>query len=104
VSLDINKYFELQPGTLLQQFLQHITGPLFVVTFIYYRVILWWPCSMQLLKDVREVTSTGKAAEVRPGRTWILYMWLTLNFPLGLLQLYWLTLIVEEAHAVVAAM
>jgi len=105
VSLDIGKYFALRPDSLAQFFFQHVTGPLFVVAFVYYRVILWWPCSLQLLRDVREMMSTGKAAEVRgAGRNWILYLWLSLNFPLGLLQLYWLTLILEEAKTVVGAL
>ena len=102
VSLDIAKYFALTPGSLLQLFFQYASGPLFMLSFIYYRILLWWPCSLQLLNDVREVTSTGKAAEARgPGRTWILYLWLGLNFPLGLLQIYWLTLILTEAKNVV---
>ena len=102
VSLDIAKYFVLPPGSLWQLFFQHVTGPLFMGTFIFYRIILWWPCSFQLLRDVQEVVSTGKAVEARgAGRVWILYLWLALNFPLGLLQLYWLTLILEEAKNVV---
>lgn len=106
VSLDVAKYFALRPGSLAQFFFQHVTGPVFVVTFVYYRVILWWPCSLQLLRDVRHVTvTTNQAAQLRgKSRTWILYLWLALNFPLGLLQLYWLSLILDEAKAVVAAL
>lgn len=103
VSMDLLKYFELQPGTLFDAILGRCSGPLFVVSFIYYRVILWWPVSKQLFDDVRAVTASGQAENLRPGRTWILYMWVIFNFPMGLLQLYWVTLIVEGARAVIEA-
>jgi len=112
VSMDVaSSYFELQPGSLPQLFFQHVTGPLFAGTFIYYRVILWWPTSWQLAQDVAEVVSTSrtgdtnsKSNQVRPGRNWILYLWLVLNVPMGLLQLYWMSLILDEVRVVVAAL
>lgn len=104
VSLDLSKYFQPLPGTLFEAYISNCAGPLFVVCFIYYRVILWWPVSKQLFDDVRAVTASGQAEALRPGRTWILYLWVTLNFPMGLLQLYWLTLILAEVKAIVAAM
>ena len=113
VSMDVaSSYFELRPGSLAQLFFQHVTGPLFAGTFIYYRVILWWPTSWQLAQDVVEVVSTTRTAgddtsksdQVRPGRNWILYLWVVLNFPMGLLQLYWMSLILDEVRVVVAAL
>lgn len=101
VLLDVDKYFALQNGSWLQLFHQHLTGPLFVFTFILYRVILWWPCTFQMYRDAQEVISTGKSNEIRPGRDWIIYMWVILVFPMGLLQLYWLKIILETAFGMI---
>jgi TLC domain len=99
VSMDLSKYFEPLPGTWFDFYVLHWTKPLFAITFIYYRVILWWPVSKRLFDDVRAVTSSGQAEALRPGRTWILYLWLGLNLPMGILQLYWVTIILAKAYA-----
>jgi hypothetical protein len=101
VLLDFTKYFHPMPGSSLEFLVDQVAGPLFVFCFILYRVILWWPTSYSLLKDVRSVVASGRAEQLRPGRTWMLYLILSINFPLGLLQLYWLTTILEEARKVV---
>lgn len=103
VTLDMSKYFQPQPGTLYEAYISRCAAPLFVLTFVYYRVVMWWRVSKQLLDDVRSVTASGSAQALRPGRTWILYMWVTLSIPMGLLQLYWLTLIAAEAKNAVTA-
>jgi TLC domain len=96
--VDLARYFPPEPGTWYNSFIYLVAGPFFVVTFIYYRVILWWPVSYQLFQDVHTVTESGRAAKLRPGYTWVLYVMLVLNLPLGLLQLYWSALILQEVH------
>jgi TLC domain len=104
VSLDMSKYFQPLPGTsLFVTVIEKCTGPLFVVSFIYYRVILWWPISRQMFNDIRQVMSNGRAESLRPGKTWILFIWMILNVPMGLLQLYWVTIILAEIKVVIAA-
>lgn len=97
VFVDLSKYFPPTPGTFYDQFIGLFCGPLFAVTFVYYRVWVWWPESHRLLHDVRAVTRSGRAHQLRPGATWVLYLFLALNVPLGLLQLYWTTIIYQEA-------
>jgi hypothetical protein len=100
VLLDMSKYFAPSPNTLASFIVETIAGPMFVLTFIYYRVVLWWKVSLAFYKDVESVTSSGRAEQLRPGRTWVLYMLLLLMVPMGLLQLYWLKLIGQEVKAV----
>ena len=108
---------------------QHIAGPLFVMTFIYYRIVLWYTVSRRLWDDVHFVTTAAAdtggrtttisntkntqpqttttttettqttisiAEQLRPRRTYILYIWLYANLPMGVLQLYFLSIIVDE--------
>jgi TLC domain len=108
VSLDLSKYFqpsqeELSQPTILTTYTTQYAGPLFVVTFVYFRVLLWWPISKQMFDDIRNVIRSGRAEQLRPGRTYILYIWIALNLPMGILQLYFLSLIFKEARAVVEA-
>jgi TLC domain len=108
VSLDLSKYFqpsqeELSQPTMLTMYTSHFAGPLFVVSFVYFRVLLWWPISKQMFDDIRNVIRSGRADQLRPGRKYILYMWIALNLPMGILQLYFLSLIFKEARAVVEA-
>lgn len=97
VLIDFTKYFQPIPGTAMAR-VSDIAGPAFVVCFIIYRVLLWWPNTFGLLRDVRYVSSTGRSEQLRPGRTWVLYLLLVINIPLGFLQLYWLTIIFQEAR------
>lgn len=98
VMIDLAKYFQPQPGTVFDFVVNSIAGPSFVVCFLFYRVIRWWPISIQLYADVNHVLQSKKYRHfMRPGQTWVLYMWVILNVPMGLLQLYWVTLILEES-------
>jgi hypothetical protein len=99
VLLDMSKYFAPAPNTLAHLVVETVTGPLFVVAFIYYRVVLWWRVTFQFSQDVQHVVSTGTAERLRPGQTWTLYLLLILTVPMGVLQLYWLTLIGKEVQA-----
>jgi hypothetical protein len=101
VFLDLAKYFPPVPDTLFDKWIGIVCGPVFCLCFIYYRVVLWWPESWRLFQDVRAVTATGHAEKLRPGATWVLYLFLFCNIPLGCLQLYWLTLILEQIKLVV---
>lgn len=103
VFVDLARYFPPVPDTFYDKLIGLFAGPAFVVFFILYRVFYWWPVSWQLYQDVYTVTvKTDTAHKLRPGNSWVLYIYLVLNFPLGLLQLYWLTVILEEVGKVLA--
>jgi hypothetical protein len=98
VFVDLARYFPPLPGSLYDHFIRFFAAPGFVGCFVIYRVFYWWPVSMQLFRDVFHVTvTTQRAQQLRPGQVWVLYLYLVLNVPLGLLQLYWLTIIFDEA-------
>jgi hypothetical protein len=99
VFVDLSKYFPPVPNSRLDLWLG-ICGPCFAVTFFYYRVLLWWPESLRLFRDVLEVVRSGQAQKLRPGNAWVLYLFLILNLPLGLLQLYWSTIIAGEVKKI----
>jgi TLC domain len=101
VFVDMSRFFPpTQPGSVYDIFIGMFAGPLFVVCFIYYRVIRWWPVSRQLYMDAHHVLSSGQAQKLRPGKDWILYVYLGANLPLGILQLYWTTEIFREVQKV----
>ena len=103
VFVDLSKYFPPISNSFFDKFIGLFCAPLFAVTFIYYRVILWWPESYRLFCDVKAVVASGQAQKLRPGSpaaSWVLYLFLACNFPLGLLQLYWVTLIVAEIQKI----
>ena len=93
------KFFPPLPDTPYDFVVNGICGPLFAATFIYYRVILWWYVGYQMFTDIIHVMKNGTANKLRPGRNHVLYVMMTLNVCLGLLQLYWFTIILEEAVA-----
>ena len=65
-------------------------GPLFLLSFIVYRIVLWWRVSYTLWHDVFHVIRTGSAEQHRPGKAYVLtYIYLPFNILLGVLQLYW---------------
>ena len=102
VWMDLATFFPpTTPDSLFATFIQ-ACGPGFVVTFIWYRVLQWWPMSIQLFRDVYHVVSTGVLSKLRPGQAWVLYIFLAANLPLGLLQLYWLTIIFGEVQKTLA--
>eukprot|EP00546_Thalassionema_frauenfeldii_P012575 CAMPEP_0178907392 /NCGR_PEP_ID=MMETSP0786-20121207/7346_1 /TAXON_ID=186022 /ORGANISM="Thalassionema frauenfeldii, Strain CCMP 1798" /LENGTH=255 /DNA_ID=CAMNT_0020579187 /DNA_START=49 /DNA_END=813 /DNA_ORIENTATION=- len=69
VSMDIPSYLA-SSGGMFYSIVKDASGPLFAITFILYRVIVWWPCSLRLYRDVTQVVTSKKAEELRPGRTW----------------------------------
>jgi len=99
VFVDLARYFPPIPGTIYDRLIHLLAGPGFVITFVVYRFYYWWPISYQLFQDVYTVTvKTDLAQKLRPGHSWVLYVFLCLNLPLGLLQVYWLTLILGEVQ------
>lgn len=100
VFVDVAKFFPPTPGTYYDTWVNMVCGPLFVVTFFYYRVFLWWKVSYLLWSDALTVLRNGVAEKLRPGRSYVLYIFLTLNPILGVLQLYWFGIILNEVHKV----
>lgn len=104
VVVDLAKYFPPVPETFYHHFVMSFAAPGFVLSFFFYRFLYWWPVSYQLYKDVYTVTvKTDQAARQRPGNVCVLYMYLILNLPLGLLQVYWLTVIAEQVQKVITS-
>jgi hypothetical protein len=104
VFLDLGKFFPPSTGSVFETFVLFVCGPLFVVSFLCYRVALWWPESYRLLQDVRTVLGNGQARQLRgPGAKWVLLLFLACNLPLGLLQLYWTTIIAQEVRGTLVA-
>lgn len=100
VFIDLGRYFPPTAGSPYDLFIS-VCQPAFLVSFGWYRIILWWKVSLLLWKDVLYVLKTGKAEELRPGKSFCLYIYLFLNVVLGLLQIFWFGLILKEAVKVV---
>lgn len=98
VWMDLANYYTPVPGSVLATFIEAVAGPAFVVTFTWYRVLQWWPVSIQLFRDAHHVMQSGKLEQLRPKQSWVLWVFLCSNLPLGLLQLYWLTIILGEVQ------
>ena len=88
-----------EEGTTFDFVIKTFFAPPFILTFFLYRVFLWWPVSFQLYQDSMKVWK--KANELRPGKSWVLGLFLACNLPLGLLQLFWSKMIVEEVYKVI---
>jgi TLC domain len=99
--VDLAKYFPPEPQSFYDSVVA-VSGPLFAVSFTFYRVVLWWQVSLLLWKDCYHVVSKGVSDKLRPGKNFVLYAFLFLNLPLGLLQLYWFTIILDEARKLLA--
>ena len=95
VFMSLSKYFSPEPGSVFAT-LVDISGPLFAVSFFYYRVVLWWKVSYRLWADAYHVLTKGIAEKYRPGKVYALYLILVINAVLGILQLYWFSLILKE--------
>lgn len=95
--IDLSTFFPPIPGSAFDLLIQTV-GPCFVLSFILFRVILWWPISIRLFRDAQTVWSTGKLEQLRPGQSWVLWVFLASNLPLGMLQLYWLGIILVEVQ------
>jgi hypothetical protein len=95
VFLDTAKFYPPIPDTTFDFIVNGLAGPLFAVAFFYYRIVLWWQVSYLMFTDIRHVLNNGMAAKLRPGRNHVLYVMMVLNVSLGLLQVYWSTIIWE---------
>lgn len=94
VVIDLGQYVPPEPGTHYDTLVHHVCAPLFVVTFLYYRVILWWfPITANLLRDVSGGLKQPKSPK------WVMYLLLLLDIPMGILQLYWMTMIVQTVQS-----
>jgi hypothetical protein len=98
--IDLATFFPPEEGSFFHAFAHNVAGPLFAFPFLYYRILVWWPCSYQLWTDVYQVVSSGQSQRLRPGYTWVLYLLCAINLPLGLLQLYWSKTIFLEVRKV----
>lgn len=103
VLINLAQHFPPPPGSPFHMFVEFICGPLFVVTFFYYRVVLWWTVNWRLWNDAKCVLQNGMAEKLRPGKSFVLYLFLAMNVPLSILQLYWFWLIVQESYQVIAS-
>ncbi len=100
VFIDLARFFPPETGTSYDTFVNGICNPLFAVSFTVYRVILWWSVGYQMFSDIVAVLSNGSAKKMRPARNHVLYVMMTLNILLGLLQLYWFQIILAEVGKV----
>lgn len=96
VIMSLCKYYPPAPGS-MQETIQGVAGPLFAVTFGYYRVFLWIKITRQLWSDGIHVLSKGIAEQYRPGKSFALYIILLISALLTVLQLFWFSLIITEA-------
>jgi TLC domain len=103
VWLDLTRFFPPAGGTMMDQFTGNFAAPIFAVLFIYFRVVRWWPSSWRLYQDMQQYKSiVGKkdnsvynATTTRPVHL-SLALLLALTVPMGILQIYWLGLILQE--------
>jgi len=102
VCIDLAKYFPPTPDSKFDFIIGAICGPLFVITFFYYRVYMWWRVSFQLWSDALSALKSGMAEKMRPQKSFVLYIFLTINILLGVLQLYWFRVILGETAKVLA--
>jgi hypothetical protein len=100
VFVDLAKFFPPIQGTPYDFFVGAVCGPLFAITFFYYRIFKWWQVSFQMFSDIFHVLNNGMADKLRPGRNHVLYVMMVLNLGLGLLQLFWAGIIAQEAAKV----
>ena len=101
VIINLAKHFPPTPSSPFHLFVEFVCGPLFVITFFYYRVLLWWKVNALLWSDAFTVVQNGMAEKLRPGKSFVLYLFLACNVPLSILQVYWFGLIVGESAKVV---
>lgn len=101
VVISMGKYYPSYFGTYVP-----IAQPLFAIFFSYYRVYLWNKVSYSLWSDALVVLKKQKkeakstAEEYRPGKSYCLYVILTIDVILGCLQLFWFLKIVIEVMKV----
>lgn len=95
IVMSLCKYFPPAEGSILDTLLA-ISRPAFAVTFAYYRVFQWWKVSLNLWSDVLFLLRDGSIEQHRPGKSFACYFTLISNVILGMLQVYWFSLIVQE--------
>jgi hypothetical protein len=98
VIMSLGKFY---PDSVFGQMIPFVQ-PLFVLSFSFYRVYLWNKIGYGLWSDsfvVMKKPSNGKfslAENFRPGKTFVIYIMLGINFALGLLQMFWFSKIIVE--------
>mmetsp|Transcript_13760 Transcript_13760/g.27888 ORF Transcript_13760/g.27888 Transcript_13760/m.27888 type:complete len:295 (-) Transcript_13760:205-1089(-) len=75
---------------------------IFTLTFFIYRVIGWWYVSIRLWKDAYYVFNNGLAERLRPGKSYVLYMFLAADIILGTLQVFWFGQILQKVAEVLS--
>lgn len=75
---------------------------IFTITFFMYRVVGWWYVSIQLWKDAHYVWSNGIVDKLRPGKSYVLYMFLAADVILGTLQVFWFYQILLKVQEVLS--
>ena len=73
---------------------------MFFLTFSYYRIFGWISHSVPLFKDCDAVLKSGSLEQHRPGKTFVLRLFLGLDVVLGLLQCYWYSEILKAVFAI----
>lgn len=101
VFMDLAKFFPPDEGSSFGAFIEGYCGPMFAVTFLYYRGYMWWRMTYIQFKDCFEIMRSGHAEKLRPGKTWVLYVLMIFNLPMGALQIYWSSLILAEIKKLV---
>lgn len=72
-----------------------VCGPCFAISFYTYRVVLWWKVSFLLFYDSYVVLTNGSAKKYRPGKVYVIYLFLISGLLLGFLQVYWAVLVAQ---------
>jgi len=85
---DFDVYFPASRGSLWSTIV-FLCQASFALGFVYYRVAGWLWVSIPLWKDVFHVLKSKDSEQLRPGKSWFLFVFLAMNFLLGLLQFYW---------------
>eukprot|EP00527_Entomoneis_sp_CCMP2396_P004468 CAMPEP_0198144904 /NCGR_PEP_ID=MMETSP1443-20131203/19459_1 /TAXON_ID=186043 /ORGANISM="Entomoneis sp., Strain CCMP2396" /LENGTH=284 /DNA_ID=CAMNT_0043808393 /DNA_START=182 /DNA_END=1036 /DNA_ORIENTATION=+ len=96
VFMDLAKFFPPESGSSFGSFVEGYCGPIFAATFLFYRGFMWWRITYLKFKDCFEIMRSGQAEKLRPGKTWVLYVLMAFNIPMGMLQIYWSSLILTE--------
>jgi len=101
VFCDLDVYFPAKKDSSYATFI-FACQALFTLCFFAYRVVGWWVVSYRLWHDARYAWENEIVNKYRPGRTYFLPIFLSLDTSLGLLQLYWAGLIVQKVSEIMA--
>mmetsp|Transcript_18032 Transcript_18032/g.39288 ORF Transcript_18032/g.39288 Transcript_18032/m.39288 type:complete len:289 (-) Transcript_18032:209-1075(-) len=90
VFCDLEVYFpaHMQEGSFYGMFIL-ANQVIFATAFFAYRVFGWLAVSKTLWTDAKQVLSNGMAENLRPGKNYVLYLFLAVDVTLGSLQLLW---------------